>query len=242
MAEIIVALDYPDLGSALSLVDRLGTDADFYKVGLELYTRSGVAALEELSDRGKRIFLDLKLLDIPNTVAGAVRAAGRHGVDLLTVHATGGPSMLEAAVAAAAEVAPRPGGRRLRLLGVTVLTSLPATELEATWGREILSVRDEVLRLAEASRQAGLDGVVASAEEAEPLRRKLGPDALIVTPGIRPAGTDAHDQQRVATPAAAVRAGSNYLVVGRAITGSANPGQAYRSIRAEMDNAEGESA
>jgi len=232
VAEMIVALDYPDLESALNLVDRVGDRADFYKVGLELYTRVGPPVLEALAARRKRVFLDLKLHDIPHTVAGAVRAAAGHRVELLTVHATGGPAMLEAAVDAAvrAEVEV---GHRVRLLAVTVLTSLPPHEVEAIWGREVDSVRDEVLRLAEMSQAAGVDGVVASAHEAEVLRRRLGAQAPIVTPGIRPAGADAHDQARVATPAQAVQAGASHLVLGRAVTQAPDPASAFASIVAE---------
>jgi orotidine-5'-phosphate decarboxylase len=232
MAEIIIALDYPESGPALDLVDRVGADADFYKVGLELYTRSGPEIVQALASRGKRVFLDLKLHDIPNTVAGGVRSAAEHGVDLLTVHAAGGPSMLARAAEAAREAA-ESGGHRVRIVAVTVLTSLPAFEVEEIWGRTVDSVRDEVLRLASMAGEAGIDGVVSSALEAEALRHVLGPDALLVTPGIRPAGAETHDQARVATPALAVAAGASHLVVGRSITQAADPRSAYRAIAEE---------
>jgi len=234
VAEMIVALDYPGLDDALDLVDRVGEQADFYKVGLELYTRVGPPVLQALAARRKRVFLDLKLHDIPNTVAGAVRSAAEHRVELLTIHAAGGPSMLEAAAEAAAGAE---AGHRVRLLAVTVLTSLPAHEVEAIWGHEVDSIRDEVLRLADMAQEAGVDGVVASAQEAEVLRRRLGPDALIVTPGIRPAGTDAHDQARVTTPAEAVRAGASHLVLGRAVTQARDPAAAFGAIVAEARSA-----
>jgi len=230
MAGIIVALDHGSQEEALALVDRLGGSGTFYKVGLELYTRAGPSVVEALRMRGKRVFLDLKLHDIPNTVAGAVRAASALDVELLTVHVSGGTSMLEAAREASM------GG--VRLLGVTVLTSLAATEVEAVWGREINSIRDEVARLAELAHQCGIDGVVASALEAGWIRRTLGPERLIVTPGIRPAGADQGDQKRVATPASAVEAGADYLVVGRPVTKAADPALVLDALLAEVAQAE----
>lgn len=257
MPEIIVALDYPDAPQALRLVDELGPEADFFKVGLELFIREGPPIVEALGERGKRVFLDLKLHDIPNTVASAVRSAAALGVDLLTIHLGGGESMLRAAAeaagaaeetnaAGAAEAANAsgpddPGAHpRLRLLGVTVLTSLPVTEVEEVWGREVSSLRDEVLRLAELGHRCGLRGLVASAQEAEDLRRRFGPGTLIVTPGIRPAGSDTHDQERVATPGGAARAGADLLVVGRSITQAPDPLRAFREIRDEAQGVERE--
>lgn len=204
------------------MVERLGDRADFYKVGLELYTAAGPAVVEELTGLGKRVFLDLKLHDIPNTVAGAVRAASDLGVDMLTLHTAGGPAMLEAAVAAASDA--------LELLGVTVLTSLTPDEMATVWGREIRSVRDEVGRLVRVATSAGLHGVVASALEASWIRSRVDEDVVIVTPGIRPAGTDRDDQTRVATPADAIRAGANYLVVGRAVLRSTDPAAALAAV------------
>ena len=230
MAGVIVALDHASQEEALALVDRLGGAGTFYKVGLELYTRAGPTVVHALRERGKRVFLDLKLHDIPNTVAGAVRAASALDVELLTVHVSGGASMLEAARDAA------DGG--VRLLGVTVLTSLTATDVESVWGREIDSIRDEVGRLAELAHACGIDGVVASALEAGWIRRALGPERLIVTPGIRPAGADQGDQTRVATPASAVEAGADYLVVGRPVTQAADPAQALDALLAEVAQAE----
>ncbi len=226
MAEVIIALDVASEREALTLVDRLGDGAAFYKVGLELYTRAGPSIVEELVSRDKRVFLDLKLHDIPNTVAGAVRAASALGAELLTVHAAGGPRMMEAARDAA--------GGAVGILAVTVLTSLSPAEMSSVWGREVRSVRDEVARLAELAWEIGLDGVVASALEARWIRSLLGTDVVIVTPGIRPAGADRGDQTRVATPADAVRAGSDYLVVGRAVTGAEDPVDALRAILDEV--------
>lgn len=231
MSDLIIALDLPSRAKALELVDRLGADADFYKVGLELYTREGPEMVIDLHDRGKRVFLDLKLMDIPNTVAGAVAAAADLGVELLTLHAHGGPRMMEAALGQA--------GVDTRLLAVTLLTSLSPDEIEVVWGRPVDSVRREVLRLARLSRDVGIHGVVSSPLEAGELRTALGSEALIVTPGIRLAGADHHDQNRVATPEAAVEAGASHLVVGRAVTRAPEPREALEAVRASMRAAVG---
>lgn len=229
MTDVIIALDRASAVEALDLVDRLGDGADFYKVGLELFTRAGPTVVTELVSRDKRVFLDLKVHDIPNTVARTVAAASDLGVDLLTVHGAGGESMLEAAAGAATG--------KLRLLAVTVLTSLTPDEMGTVWGREIRSVREEVGRLAEVARSAGVTGVVASALEASWIRSHLGPDLFIVTPGIRPAGADRGDQKRVATPADAVRAGSDALVVGRPVTEADDPVAALAAIVEEVREA-----
>jgi orotidine-5'-phosphate decarboxylase len=229
MAEVIVALDVPSADDAHALVDRIGEAGDFYKVGLELYTRAGPAFVRELKAAGKRVFLDLKLHDIPNTVASAVRAAVDLDVDLLTLHAVGGRSMLEAAVGAASP--------SLRLLAVTVLTSLDARELGAVWGRSAPVVADEVARLTDLAVASGVQGVVCSAVEAGRVRADVPRDFLIVTPGIRPAGSDVGDQKRVATPAGAVRAGANYLVLGRAVTQTPDPASALTQILDEVAGA-----
>jgi orotidine-5'-phosphate decarboxylase len=232
VSRVIVPLDVASASDALELVERLGERADFFKVGFQLYTRTGPTIVEELVARGKRVFLDLKLHDIPHTVARTVAAVSDLGVDLLTVHASGGPSMLEAATEA------RVGD--LRLLAVTVLTSLSPDEIGTIWDREIRSVREEVGRLAVMARDAGVDGVVASALETSWIRSHIGADVLIVTPGIRPAGSPRDDQNRVATPADAVRAGADYLVIGRPITGADDPAAALASILAEIEEAERE--
>jgi orotidine-5'-phosphate decarboxylase len=226
VTDVIVALDGFALDEALAFVDRLDTASSWYKVGLELFTRAGPRVVEELSGRGKNVFLDLKLHDIPNTVAAAVRAATALDVQLLTVHGVGGRAMLEAARDAADE--------RTKVLAVTVLTSLTASDLETVWGREITSIRDEVARLAEMAEDVGVDGVVASVLEASWLRPAAGDDLLIVTPGIRPAGGDRGDQRRVATPTDAVEAGSDYLVIGRSVTRADDPLAALEAIRAEV--------
>ncbi len=232
MAEIIVALDLPTAPEALDLVDRLGDEVGFYKIGAPLFTRVGPAVIEELTGRGKRVFLDLKYHDIPNTVAQAVTAAATLGVSLLTVHASGGSAMLRAAREAV------PPGEGPRLLGVTLLTSFSAADVEAVWDKELRSLREEVARLAAVAADAGLDGVVASALEAEALKRRHGPEFLVVTPGIRPAGHLAGDQARIATPAEAVRAGSDYLVVGRPVLTAADPTTVITTIKEQLRDAE----
>ena len=226
MAEVIVALDTASARDALALVERLGPTAAFYKVGLELYTAEGPGVVRELLARDKRVFLDLKLHDIPNTVAGAVRAASALGVDLLTVHAAGGRAMLEAARDAAS------GG--LHLVAVTVLTSLDAADLERSWGRPVGSVPDEASRLASLAQGAGLDGIVVAAADAARIRPEVGEGFLIVVPGIRPAGSDMDDQRRTATPAEATSAGADYLVVGRAVSRATDPAAALASVLSEI--------
>ncbi len=225
MAEIIVALDFASADDAMAMVDLLGAEGDFYKVGLELYTRAGPEIVRSLKQTGRRVFLDLKLHDIPNTIVGGVRAAADLGVELLTVHCSGGRAMLEAAGEAAAG--------RLEIMGVTLLTSLATEDIEAVWGRIGVNMGDEVLRLGALAREAGLSGVVASGSEVARLKSELGPDFKVVTPGIRPAGSDVADQARVVTPAAAVASGSDYLVVGRPVTQAKDPAAALRLIREE---------
>jgi len=227
MNRLIVALDFPDAGSALSLVDHLEGSTSWFKVGLELYIAEGNALITELQRRGCAIFLDLKLHDIPNTVAGAVRSAARLGVDMLTVHAAGGPAMLAAAVEAAEN--------RPTLLAVTVLTSMDRAQLEATGVQD--SPAAQVEKLATMAIASGVEGIVCSPNEVPNLRRRLGTKPLLVIPGIRPEGAASGDQRRIATPAAAIASGASYLVVGRPITGAADPGAAARAILAEMQMA-----
>lgn len=232
MRSVIVALDLPTAEAALALVDLLGEAADYYKVGSQLFTREGPSLVEELAARDKRVFLDLKYHDIPHTVARAVEAAAELEVDMLTLHASGGASMLEAARDAVGNEGPT-------LVGVTLLTSFTASEVEAVWDKQIRSLRDEVARLAGVAADAGLDGVVSSALEVEALKRRHGAEFLVVTPGIRPAGVVAGDQVRTATPAEAVRAGSDYLVVGRPIHAADDPVAVLEAIVAEVAGAKG---
>ncbi len=226
---LIVALDVPSLSEARALVDRLDGVVSTFKVGSQLFTAAGPAAVELVRERGSRVFLDLKYHDIPATVSGAVREAARLGVTLLTVHASGGSEMLRAAAETAAEVS----RGRPRILAVTLVTSLGRAALQ----RELqvpLAVEGHVVHLAELARAAGCDGVVASPLEAGRLRAAMGPDWLIVTPGVRPGTTEPGDQVRVATPTAARRAGADYVVVGRPITAAPDPAAAAAAVVAEL--------
>jgi len=226
---LIVALDFPEAAPALALAERLEDLVCWFKVGLELYLAEGNALVHELRHRGYSIFLDLKLHDIPNTVAGGVRSAAETGADMLTIHAAGGPAMLEAAAAVAASIAHAP-----QLLAVTVLTSMDRAQLGAVGVDR--SPAEQVGVLASMAAAAGITGFVASPEEAADLRRRF-PAATLVLPGIRPAGSAAGDQKRTATPAAALAAGASYLVVGRPITQASDPAEAARAIIAEMQEA-----
>jgi orotidine-5'-phosphate decarboxylase len=228
MATPIIALDVPNAAKALDLVDRLGNAATFYKIGSPLFTAAGPQIVRDVRKRGKRVFLDLKFHDIPNTVAHAVENAARLGVELLTVHATGGLAMLRAARAATGDDGPR-------VLGVTVLTSFGADEIQQAWGKDVNSVREEVIRLGALAVEAGLHGVVASPLEIEQLRRRHGPDLIIVAPGIRPSDAQADDQVRTATPAVAARAGADYIVVGRPVIAASDPLAALQRINEELN-------
>ncbi len=224
---VIVALDYPNQDKALELVDRLHPSLCRLKVGKEMFTRLGPPFVEELSNRGYDVFLDLKFHDIPNTVAAACDAAADLGVWMINLHACGGRRMMEKARERLDARSSRP-----LLVAVTILTSLTGDEI-----REIGFSGDpaeNVSRLANLTQQAGLDGVVCSPREAEMLRRTLGEDFLLVTPGVRPNQAAADDQRRVMTPTDAMRAGSSYLVVGRPITGAADPVDALQAINREI--------
>jgi orotidine-5'-phosphate decarboxylase len=211
----IVALDVSDLDRAMAIVDRLGDACTFYKVGSELFTAAGPQAVTTIRDRGCDVFLDLKVHDIPTTVERAARSAANLGATLLTVHASGGETMLRAAVEG--------GAHQCRVLAVTVLTSLDARELSAAWGRDVRDVEGEVLRLAEMARSAGAHGIVCAARETAAVRSRHGDDLRILVPGIRLEGAPPHDQARVATPEEAVRLGAAYLVLGRAVTQAPDP-------------------
>ena len=226
-SKLIVALDYPGAAEALELVDLLGETVKWYKVGLELYLAAGNTIIHTLVRHGLSVFLDLKLHDIPNQVAGAVRSASHSGASLLTIHATGGPSMIEAAVQAArsAPLAPK-------ILAVTVLTSFDRQQLDAVGISS--TPAEQVELLAKMAINAGADGLVCSAEESGHLRSILGPQPLLVVPGIRPAGSASGDQRRIATPEAALRSGASYLVVGRPITEAPDPKSAAEAILSSM--------
>ncbi len=232
---LLVALDVDGLREAEALLDRLAGIVTGCKIGTQLFTAAGPAAVEAARKRGLRVFLDLKFHDIPNTVAGAVREATRLGVFMLNVHASGGHVMMRAAAESATRAAAEFGTARPICLGVTVLTSLDRTTLEREVGVPA-SVEAHVLALAERARTAGLDGCVASPREIRMLRIALGAPWIIVTPGIRPGGGErpGDDQVRVATPRRARAAGADYLVVGRPITAAADPVAAARAVLEEL--------
>jgi orotidine-5'-phosphate decarboxylase len=233
-AQLIVAMDVPTARDAEIALRRLPPELALFKVGLELFTAEGPDAVRVFTAAHKQVFLDLKLHDIPRTVAHAVTAASRLGVALLTVQASGGRAMLKAAAEAAAAF----GASRPRLIAVTVLTSLNHDDF-ADLGIA-RTIADQALALADLALSSGIDGVVTSVHEAQALRQRFGDKALLVTPGIRPAGADAGDQKRIATPAAAVKAGADFLVVGRPILEAPDPAQAARAIFEEMRGASGD--
>jgi orotidine-5'-phosphate decarboxylase len=228
---IITALDVETAAQALALVRQLDA-AMFFKVGLELFTAEGPDLLREITALGKGVFLDLKLHDIPNTVGEAARIGVRHGARMMTIHTSGGGEMMARAAVTAAEESAKRGTPKTILLGVTVLTSLKNEDLRSI-GMEA-DTSAQVLRLAALAQASGMDGVVCSAQEIEAVRREVGPDFLIVTPGIRPAWSAAQDQKRIMTPALAVEKGSDYLVVGRPITQAASPREAFQKIVDEL--------
>jgi orotidine-5'-phosphate decarboxylase len=227
---LIVALDVPTADAALALADQLAEDCRWFKVGLELFIAAGPAIVEKLATRGHSVFLDLKLHDIPNTVAAAVRTAAGLGAKLLTVHAAGGPAMLNAAREAAAGLKDAP-----ELLAVTMLTSMDQLQTEAIGITR--NTRDQVTLLAKMGMDAGIRGFVCSPQEVAELRKLTGPEGILVTPGIRPSGADKGDQQRIATPTYALEQGASYLVVGRPITQAADPALAAEAILLEISEA-----
>ena len=221
---LIAALDFPTAEAAKQAVEEIGDAVIYYKVGMELYYAAGNEMIRFLKERGKKVFLDLKLQDIPNTVASALKVETKLGVDMINVHAIGGKKMMEAAAAAIREKAAELGIERPKLLAVTILTSMDEEQFA------------QVLALAKLAKAAGLDGVVASPKEAEEIRKACGPDFLIVTPGVRPAGSALDDQSRVTTPAQAFANGSSHIVVGRPIMKAADRKQAAAAIVEEIKN------
>jgi len=228
---LIVALDVPSAPAARTIIAELGDLVSIFKVGKQLFTAEGPPIVRELVQAGQKVFLDLKFHDIPNTVAQAVTAAAQLGVSMLTVHASGGAKMLEAAAKAAAASRSQP-----QIIAVTVLTSLSDDDLQTIGmsGRVI----DQVLKLAGLARASGCSGVVASPQEVRELRRELGEGFAIVTPGVRPVGAEKGDQMRVATPGEAIAAGATHVVVGRPITEAASPRAAAEAILGEIAQAE----
>ena len=222
--KIIVALDVPTARAALDLVEQLRHDISFFKIGLQLYTAAGPDIVRQVLATGSRVFLDLKLHDIPNTVAGAVESADELGVQMLTIHLSGGQAMVRAAVSARK--------KDLSLLGVTVLTSIDEPTLQELGVSD--NIEHHVARLATIGAAAGIDGLVASPKEVKFLREKFGPQMKLVVPGIRPAGAEAADQKRVMSPREALEAGANYLVIGRPIIAHSNPRAAVAQICDEI--------
>lgn len=233
---LIVALDVSSAADAQKIVVALGDSAHIYKVGMQLLTAEGPRVIRELVHSGRKVFLDLKYHDIPNTVGAAVREAAQLGVSMLTVHASGGTKMLKAAVEGASTArlgtGVHGGSRPLQVLAVTVLTSMDNADLNQTGvpGQLI----DQVTRLASLALESGCAGVVSSARETKTLRAKLGNDFLIVNPGVRPAGSEQGDQARVVTPTEAIRAGATHIVVGRPITAAKDPVAAAGEIQDEI--------
>jgi orotidine-5'-phosphate decarboxylase len=223
--QLIVALDVNTPEEGLALVDRIGDACTWYKVGKQLFTRYGPDIVRQLKERGKKVFLDLKFHDIPNTVREAVRSAAAIGADMTNVHASGGAAMLAAAAEGAKE-------SDVLLIAVTVLTSMDEQELAGVG--IAASPRDQVVRLAQLTEANGVPGVVCSALEIGPLREACGPDFVLVVPGIRPAGSSADDQKRVMTPGQAAELGANFIVVGRPIRCAEDPAAAARSVVAEL--------
>jgi len=229
MAELIVALDVNSREEAVSKIGLIGDAVSFYKIGLELFTAEGPDVVKAVKDLGKKVFLDLKFHDIPRTVERAVKSAGRLGADLMTIHSVGGKAMIRAAADAAAEF----GSAAPKILAVTVLTSLDASDL-ADIGVSSRTPAGQVEAMARLAVENGAAGIVSSPKEVGALSAALGKGCLFVTPGVRPAGSAVGDQKRVATPADAVRDGATHLVVGRPVLAADDPAAAARAILAEM--------
>ena len=232
---LIVALDFPTFVEAERVVKELGETVTYYKVGMELFYAAGPAVIKLLKEKQKHVFLDLKLQDIPNTVAKSLVVLTNLGVDIMNVHAVGGRKMLEEAAKAVHAAAASSGRSAPKLIAVTVLTSMD----EKQWSELNYTkpIGEEVIELAKLAQAAGLDGVVASPREAAGIRKACGKDFLIVTPGVRPAGAAANDQSRIATPSGALQNGATHLVVGRPITQAENKLAAVQSILKEMEGA-----
>lgn len=228
---LIVPLDVPILKEAEKIVDELGDLVRYYKVGLQLFTKFGPTTIEILKSRGKGIFLDLKLHDIPNTVAGAVEAIIDMDVDMLTVHALGGFEMMESAQ----KVIWESKSKKPLILGVTILTSLDEAFLQDFLGVD-KSMRSQILDLAVLAKSAGLGGVVASPKEVSLIKKQCGKDFIVVSPGVRPKGVKSDDQRRIETPERAIASGADYIVVGRPITKAKDKRKRAQSIIEEIDN------
>ena len=231
---LIVALDFHKFDDVEKLVDTLGDSVSYYKVGMELFYSEGTKVISYLKEKGKNIFLDLKLHDIPNTVAQGLCSLMVQGADIINVHASGGYTMMKTAADKLHKAAEEAGVPCPKIIAVTILTSIS----EADWqglGMQC-SIREQVVRLAKLTKEAGLDGVVASPQEAAAIREACGKDFMIVTPGVRPAGASIDDQSRIATPAAALKNGATHLVIGRPIRAAEDPKKAAEAIIKEMES------
>lgn len=231
---LILAVDTSDIEEARRYLDELHEHVGIFKIGLQLFTYYGPEILNIFQSAGAKIFLDCKFLDIPNTVAKASEAATRHGVEMFTIHASGGSEMLRAASNSVKKTAAESGKPAPIILAVTVLTSISAETLKNEL-KVGIDLPDQVLNLAHQCKEAGVTGLVASPEESQRLREELGDQMVIVTPGVRPSWSDANDQKRFTTPGEAIKNGSNYLVVGRPITSSSNPKDAAKRIVEEIE-------
>jgi orotidine-5'-phosphate decarboxylase len=225
----IVALDVNNASAALALMDELGDTCNFYKIGYELFTAEGPAIVRAVQNRRASVFLDLKFHDIPNTVRGAARGAAALGVRLLTAHASGGQAMLEAAVSGSRE-----NGGNCQVLAVSVLTSMDAESVSAVWGRGVVDLEAEVLRLARLAAAAGAHGVVCSGREVGAVRSAFGESLVTLVPGVRLAGGDKQDQSRVVTPRQAAESGARYIVLGRAVTAAKSPRDALVEVLSDL--------
>lgn len=231
---LIVALDFHNLKDVVRLVDQLGDTVSYYKVGMELFYSEGAHVITYLKAKEKNIFLDLKLHDIPNTVAEGLCSLMFNGADILNIHASGGYTMMKTAADKLHAIAAEKKIQCPKLIAVTILTSISEDDWKGM-GMEC-TIREQVVRLAKLAKKAGLDGVVASPQEASAIREACGPEFMIVTPGVRPAGANIDDQSRIASPAAALHSGASHLVVGRPIRAAADPKAAAEAIVKEMES------
>ena len=232
--KIIVALDVPTGKEALSLVQTL-SEAQIFKVGFTLFVSEGPSLLQKMQRHGKKIFLDLKLHDIPHQIAGAVKAGTRHGIHMMTLHSSGGREMMRKAAEAAEQEAQQTGLTKPLLLAVTVLTSLKGDQLREIGMDD--NVNEQVLRLASLAKKSGMDGVVCSPQEIDLIKKEFGQDFIVVSPGIRPSWSAAQDQKRILTPKEALKKGVDYMVIGRPITKAASPSEAFLNIVDELNRA-----
>jgi len=231
--KLILPLDFSDLSAVETVINALSPEVNFWKIGLELFIHGGPAGVTQVKKKGGQVFLDLKLHDIPNTVAKACIEVCNLGVDLLTIHSSGGQAMMQAATAAVQNFAEKTGKPGPKLLAVSLLTSIDQSALSGELNIE-LKVSDYVQRMAELAQRSGVAGIVCSPQEIELVRHTCGPDFLIVTPGIRPTGSNADDQRRTLTPREAIERGADYLVIGRPITQHPQPREMALEILAEI--------